>query len=183
MAQQPRPTCDFGWPAPAFSLLTPDGARHGRDSLRGPKGLLLAFICNHCPYVRALVDRLAADIETLAGLGIGTGLIMSNDYAAYPADSPAEMARFAAAHGLTAPYLVDEDQSVARAFGAACTPDFFGFNAAGALQYRGRLDNIGLNDDPAGRVPELLDAMRQVADTGRGPEAQTPAIGCSIKWA
>ncbi|MFC6636261.1 thioredoxin domain-containing protein [Sulfitobacter sediminilitoris] len=107
---------------------------------------------------------------------------MSNDYTEYTADAPDKMVDFAKVHGLTAPYLVDQDQTVGKAYGAVCTPDFFGFDAAGGLQYSGRLDNIGMKDDPANRVPELLNAMRQVAETGRGPQDQTPSMGCSIKW-
>ena len=174
--------CDFGWPAPDFDLATPQGAHHTRDGIMGPKGMLIAFICNHCPYVIALIDRLAKDMETLEALGIGCAAIMSNDYTEYTADAPDKMVDFAKVHGLTAPYLVDQDQTVGKAYGAVCTPDFFGFDAAGGLQYRGRLDNIGMKDDPANRVPELLNAMRQVAETGRGPQDQTPSMGCSIKW-
>lgn len=175
------PVCDFGWPAPDFDLAKPDGTRHSRDSVMGPNGLLVAFICNHCPYVVAVIDRLVADIQELEAAGIGTACIMSNDYAAYPADSPNNMVSFAAKHGLTVPYLVDEDQSVARAYGAVCTPDFFGFDRTGGLQYRGRIDDTGMND-PARRIPELLNAMRIVSETGHGPTQQTPSMGCSIKW-
>ena len=175
--------CDFGWAAPDFDLAKPDGARHTRDSLMGQKGLLIAFICNHCPYVIAVIDRLAQDMKTLQAEGVGCVAIMSNDYRDYPADAPDRMADFAKVHGLEAPYLVDEGQSVGRAYGAVCTPDFFGFDAKGCLQYRGRLDDVGMRGDPAGRVPELVNAMRKVATTGRGPEVQTPYMGCSIKWA
>ena len=174
--------CDFGWPAPDFSLHTAEGDLYTRDSVMGPKGMLIAFICNHCPYVIAMIDRLSKDMRTLDGLGIGCAAVMSNDYAQYPADAPPRMIDFAKVHGLTAPYLVDEDQSVARAYGAVCTPDFFGFDGSGGLQYRGRLDNVGMRDDPAERAPELLNAMRQVAETGQGPQAQTASMGCSIKW-
>lgn len=174
--------CDFGWPAPDFDLATPGGERHSRDSLMGENGLLVAFICNHCPYVVALIDRLAEDMRSLQGMGIGTVAIMSNDYDAYPADAPDRMVDFAKVHGLTAPYVVDEDQTVARAYGAVCTPDLFGFDDKGGLQYHGRLDDVGMSDDPAGRTPELLNAMRQVAETGQGLAAQTASMGCSIKW-
>lgn len=174
--------CDFDWPAPDFDLATPDGTRHARDALMGPKGLLVAFICNHCPYVVAVIDRLAQDMKALQAEGIGCVCIMSNDYRDYPADAPDRMQAFARAHGLEAPYLVDEDQSVGKAYGAVCTPDFFGFNAQGGLQYRGRLDDLGMRGDPAARNAELLDAMRQVAQTGQGPKAQTASMGCSIKW-
>jgi len=175
-------TPDFGSPAPDFDLLTPDGTRHSRDTVMGPNGMLIAFICNHCPYVIALIDRLAQDMQSLTDLGVGSAAIMSNDFDAYPADAPDKMVEFAKVHDLKSPYLVDPDQSVARAYGAVCTPDFFGFDAAGGLQYRGRLDDIGIRDDPANRTAELLNAMRQVATTGKGPEAQTPSMGCSIKW-
>ncbi len=175
------PVCDFGWPAPDFDLATPDGVRHTRGEVMGEKGLLVVFMCNHCPYVVSVIDRVVADIAALQADGIGVACIMSNDYADYPADSPTNMARFAAEHGLTAPYLVDEDQSVGQAYGAVCTPDFFGFNAAGELQYRGRLDDAGMIA-PKTRVAELLNAMKMVAETGRGPQVQTPSMGCSIKW-
>jgi len=174
--------CDFGWPAPDFELATPDGTIHTRDSIMGPGGMLVAFICNHCPYVIAVIDRLAQDMKTLEAEGIGCVAIMSNDYRAVPADAPDRMTAFAAVHGLDAPYLVDETQAVGRAYGAVCTPDFFGFDAKGGLQYRGRLDDIGMRGDPDARVPELLQAMQQVASTGQGPQVQTPSMGCSIKW-
>lgn len=175
------PVCDFGRPAPDFSLQTPGGETHSRDSVIGPNGLLIAFICNHCPYVIAVIERLAADIAALQAEGIGVACIMSNDWAAYPADSPDNMARFAQAHGLTAPYLVDADQTVGQAYGAVCTPDFFGYNNKAELQYRGRIDDAGMGD-PSQRTPELLNAMRLVAETGHGPQDQTPSMGCSIKW-
>ncbi|MEM6939053.1 MAG: thioredoxin family protein [Pseudomonadota bacterium] len=174
--------CDFGWPAPNFALRTPEGAEHSRDLVMGEKGLLIAFICNHCPYVIAVIDRLAEDLKALEAEGIGCAAIMSNDYAAYPADAPDRMVDFAKVHGLSVPYLVDETQDVARAYGAVCTPDFFGFDAQGGLQYRGRLDDIGMRGDPAKRVPELVHAMTEVAQSGKGPVAQQPSMGCSIKW-
>lgn len=174
--------CDFGWPAPDFELATPDGAKHTRDGVMGSAGMLIAFICNHCPYVVAVIDRLAQDMQALEEAGIGCAAIMSNDYAQYPADAPDRMTAFAKAHDLRTPYLVDHDQSVGKAYGAVCTPDFFGFDAGGGLQYRGRLDDIGMRGDPASRTAELRDAMMLVAETGKGPEVQTPSMGCSIKW-
>ena len=171
----------LGTPAPEFRLKTPEGVEHSRDSLMGENGLLVAFICNHCPYVIAVIDRLAEDFRTLAGMGIGGVCIMSNDWQQYPADSPEKMVTFAAAHGLDVPYLVDAEQSVARAYGAVCTPDFFGYGATTGLQYRGRIDDAG-RGDASGRVPELVNAMRLVAETGQGPEGQVPSMGCSIKW-
>jgi len=139
------------------------------------------FICNHCPYVKAIADRLAQDAKTLQADGINVLAVMSNDYLSYAADSPENMQKFANQHGFTFPYLVDENQSVGKAYNAVCTPDFFGFNKDGKLQYRGRLDSAAMGD-PTNRVPELLLAMRQVAETGEGPKDQTPSMGCSIKW-
>lgn len=175
------PICDFGWPAPDFSLLDLDGVAHSPSSAMGERGLLLVFMCNHCPYVKAIMERLVADTTTLAAQGVATLGIMSNDYHAYPADSPANMRRFAQKHGMRFPYLIDEDQAVAKAYGAVCTPDFFGFNTEGELQYRGRLDDARMGDASA-RTAELLNAMQQLAATGEGPQEQLPSMGCSIKW-
>jgi peroxiredoxin len=174
-------TCDFGWPAPDFDLATPEGTRFTRDGVMGENGMLIAFICNHCPYVVAVIDRLVEDIKELEAHGIGVACIMSNDYRIVPADSPENMTRFAENYGLTVPYLVDETQAVGQAYGAVCTPDFFGFDASGGLQYRGRIDDAGMKD-VSSRVPELLNAMTTVADTGKGPQTQMPSMGCSIKW-
>ena len=175
------PLVDFGAPAPSFSLPDLDGALHTLESSMGPNGLLVAFICNHCPYVKAIIDRLVADARALEADGVNTVAIMPNDYRRVRADSPPEMRRFAERHGMGFPYLLDEDQDVARAFGAVCTPDFFGYNAAGELQYRGRIDDA-LMGSPEGRVPELLEGMRLVATTGKGPAEQDSSMGCSIKW-
>ncbi|MEC7438966.1 MAG: thioredoxin family protein [Pseudomonadota bacterium] len=175
------PLCDFGWKAPTFSLADPDGNRHCLDGLMGERGLLVAFICNHCPYVKAVIDRLITDAAALAKDGVNTVAIMPNDYASHPADSPQRMREFAKRHRFGFPYLIDETQQVARDWGAVCTPDFFGLNAAGELQYRGRIDDVKMGD--AGpRTAELLQAMRLVAATGSGPEAQIASMGCSIKW-
>ena len=139
------------------------------------------FICNHCPYVRGVIHRIVEDCRQIQADGIGVAAIMSNDAVAYPADSFDNMKAFAAENGFTFPYLIDETQEIARAYDAVCTPDFFGFNAALELQYRGRLDasrTEAIPDAPR----ELLEAMRQVARTGTGPEQQTASMGCSIKW-
>ena len=182
MALLDTPVCDFGWQAPDFTLATPDGVQHTMRDHLTENGLLIAFICNHCPYVKAIADRLADDARGLMDEGIGVLAVMSNDYQDYPADAPPAMERFAAEHGFAFPYLVDEDQSVGRNYGAVCTPDFFGLNGRGELQYRGRLDDVGMRGDASGRTPELLDAMRQIAETGEDPREQTPSMGCSIKW-
>lgn len=177
------PVCDFGWKAPPFALPDLDGRVVTRDAVCGPAGLLVLFICNHCPYVTAVIDRLAADAKALQGLGVGVVGIMSNDVEAYPDDHPDRMREFARAHALPFPYLYDADQAVARAYGAVCTPDVFGFNAALELQYRGRIDSAGRDPQaPPDARRELLEAMSQVARTGEGPREQVPAIGCSIKW-
>lgn len=176
------PLCDFGWKAPDFTLKDPDGTSFKMSDHLGNKGLLIAFICNHCPYVIAVADRLAADASTLQDEGVNVLAVMSNDYRSYSADSPANMKKFAKEHEFPFPYLVDEDQSVGKAYGAICTPDFFGLNADGELQYRGRLDDARMGD-ATNRTPELLSAMRQIAETGNGPKEQLPSMGCSIKWA
>jgi len=176
------PGCDFGEPAPDFTLKDAHGASFTLADVMGDKGVLVAFICNHCPYVIDIMARLVADVPALKDAGIGMVCINANDYAAYPADAPAKMPVFADHFGLTAPYLVDEDQRVARAYGAVCTPDFFGFGRQTGLQYRGRLDNVPMRGDASGRVAELVEAMVQVAETGQGPEEQMPSMGCSLKW-
>lgn len=175
------PICDFGWKAPDFTSRDPDGTPFTMSHHLGDKGLLVMFICNHCPYVQAIALRLAADTRTLMDEGINVVAVMSNDYRQVQADSPANMKHFAARHGFAFPYLVDEDQSVGRAFGAVCTPDFFGFNKYGELQYRGRLDDARTGD-ATHRKAELLIAMRQIAQTGNGPRNQVASLGCSIKW-
>ena len=182
MALLDTPVCDFGWQAPDFTLSTPDGTEHSMRGHLTDKGLLIAFICNHCPYVKAIADRLAEDTRTLMDEGIGVLAVMSNDYRDYPTDAPPAMERFARQHGFAFPYLVDEDQSVGQRYGAVCTPDFFGLNGRGELQYRGRLDDAGMHGAADGRTAELLGAMRGIAETGAGPRDQTPSMGCSIKW-
>lgn len=175
------PVCNFGWPAVEFELADSAGRRFSLADVRGANGTLVMFICNHCPYVRALADRLANDAKELQQRGIGIIAVMSNDYRRYPEDAPDKMTAFARQHGFPFAYVVDETQEVARAYGAVCTPDFFGFNAALQLQYRGRLDASGMQFKPDARR-ELLEAMIQVAETGEGPRAQMASIGCSIKW-
>ncbi len=176
------PEVQIGWQASSFTLPDPDGKSYRLEDLQeGTKALLVAFICNHCPYVKAIADRLAADARVLQSQGINVVAINSNDYQYVPADSPPKMKQFAARHGFTFPYLVDEDQSVGRTYDAVCTPDFFGFNADGQLQYRGRLDDARMGNAD-NRVPELVNAMGQIATTGKGPDVQYPSMGCSIKW-
>lgn len=182
MVDTNTPICSFGWKAPAFSLQDADGKVFTLEDVRGPKGTLAMFICNHCPFVKAIVERLVGDVRELQDKGIGAVAIMSNDFEHYPADAPDRMKDFAATHGFTFPYLVDGAQEAARAYDAVCTPDFFGFNADLELQYRGRLDESRREPAPPGARRELFEAMSQIAETGRGPEEQYASMGCSIKW-
>jgi peroxiredoxin len=176
------PICDFGWKAPDFSLPGVDGKTYTLADVAGPKGTLVMFICNHCPYVKAVQERLVRDAKELQALGIGVIAINSNDAEAYPDDDFEHMKQVAAEKGYPFPYVHDATQQVAKAYGAVCTPDFFGLDADGGLQYRGRLDASRKETAPADAKRELVEAMKQVAETGHGPAEQTPSMGCSIKW-
>jgi len=182
MVRTQTPICDFGAPAPDFSLPGVDGRTWSLQECRGPKGLLVMFICNHCPYVKAINHKLVRDTGDLRALGVHSVAIMSNDPASYPEDSFDQMQRVAQQFGYPFPYLFDESQAVARAYGAVCTPDFFGYNADLELQYRGRLDESGRQPDTGEVRRDLYLAMKQVAETGHGPQDQIASIGCSIKW-
>ncbi len=173
--------CDFGWKARDFALKGVDGKTYALADVRRPKGALIVFICNHCPYVKASIGRIVAEAEALREIGIGTIAIMPNDTRAYHEDSFDNMKVLAAKHGFTFPYVIDETQEVARTYGAQCTPDFFGFNAQDELQYRGRLDASRIQQ-VANAHRDLFEAMKQVAETGHGPANQLPSMGCSIKW-
>ncbi len=176
------PVCDFGRPALDFMLPDTDGREHNLDAIRGRRGFLIMFISNHCPYVQATLARIIVCARELITHGIGSAAIMSNDTQAYPADSMENMRALARDRELPFPYLYDESQDVARAYGAVCTPDFFGYNAAGLLQYRGRLDSGRIEAPVAGSPRELFEAMELIARTGSGPNEQIPSIGCSVKW-
>ncbi len=175
------PVCNSGWKAKSFSLPDLDGKLISLDDLKGDKGFLIAFICNHCPYVQAIIGRLVDDVKALQAEGINVAAVMSNDYRYVRDDSPAAMKKFSDHFGMTFPYLLDEGGKVGKAYGAVCTPDFFGFNADGELQYRGRIDSVGMGD-PTNRTPELINAMKMIAESGIGPQEQFPSVGCSIKW-
>jgi peroxiredoxin len=181
MASLETPICDFGLPAPDFALPGVDGKTWTRDDCAGERGLLVMFICNHCPYVKAVRERIVRDARDLMDQGVGCVAIMSNDVRDYPEDSFENMRRVSDEFGFPFPYLLDETQEVARAYGAVCTPDFFGYNAGLELQYRGRLDASRKETAPDARR-DLFEAMSQVAKTGAGPSEQIPSIGCSIKW-
>lgn len=182
MVSLETPVCEFGLEAPDFDLPGVDGRNWTLAECAGEKGLLVMFICNHCPYVQAIRDRIVRDTTELAGFGVNSVAIMSNDPTDYPEDSFENMQRLAEEFGFTFPYLLDETQGVARSYGAVCTPDFFGYNADLRLQYRGRLD--ASRKDAAGPDVrrDLFEGMKQVAMTGAGPKEQIPSMGCSIKW-
>lgn len=180
MASTP-PICDFGWKARDFRLPATDGKSYALSDIRGPNGTLIVFICNHCPYVKAITEKLVRDAQNLAKAGIGVVAIGSNDAAAYPEDSFDNMKVFAKTNGFPFSYLHDESQKVARDYGAICTPDFFGFNGKDELQYRGRLD-ASRTSPVAGARRDLYEAMMEVARTGKGPTEQISSMGCSIKW-
>jgi peroxiredoxin len=182
MVSLETPVCDFGAAAIDFTLPGVDGRVWTLDKCRGDKGLLVMFICNHCPYVKAVLDRLVRDTRDLRELGINSVAIMSNDPNEYVEDSFENMQRVAEQAGFGFPYLLDETQEIAKAYGAVCTPDFFGYNADLKLQYRGRLDASRKEAAPADSRRELFEAMRGVAETGQGPVEQVPSMGCSIKW-
>ncbi len=182
MVRMETPVCEFGTPAHDFRLPGVDGKVWTLETCRGPRGLLVMFICNHCPFVKAIRERLVRDTRELHELGVHSVAIMSNDTTLYEEDSFENMQAVAREFDFPFPYLLDESQAVAKAYGAVCTPDFFGYNNKLELQYRGRLDASGMQTAPEGAPRELFNAMRQVAETGQGPGEQTPGIGCSIKW-
>ena len=174
--------CDFGAPLPDFALPDTKGSLIRRDDIVGKRGTLVMFICNHCPYVITALDRLLTDARELIDLDVGVVAISANDITTYPQDAPDKMAALAREKAFPFPYLYDETQDVARAFGAVCTPDFFGYDAKGGLQYRGRLDAGRPNAIPADIRRDLFLGMKQIAETGIGPRDQVPSMGCSIQW-
>ena len=182
MVSLETPVCDFGAPAIDFALPGVDGKPWTLEQCRGDKGLLVMFICNHCPYVKAILNRLVRDTRELKALGVNSVAIMSNDPTEYAEDSFENMKAVAERENFPFPYLIDETQEIARAYGAVCTPDFFGYNADLELQYRGRLDASRKEAAPPDARRDLFEAMAQVADSGAGPEEQIPGMGCSIKW-
>jgi len=182
MVRLETPVCDFGQSAIDFSLPDVDGKIWSLEKCRGKKGLLVMFICNHCPYVKAIQQRLVNDTAELRELGINSVAIMSNDTTQYAEDSPENMKKIAAEFNFPFPYLLDATQAVAKKYGAVCTPDFFGYNADLELQYRGRLDASRKELISGDMKRDLFAAMKQVSQTGHGPKEQIPSMGCSIKW-
>lgn len=181
MASISPPVCNFGWKAPAFKLPNVDGNMVDLTNSMGENGLMVMFICNHCPYVKSILPRLVADIRALKSLGINTVAIMSNDPTDYPEDSPENMQFIAETLNFPFPYLLDATQATAKTYGAVCTPDFFGFNKDFALQYRGRFDESRKETAP-NSTRDLFHAMQLVAETSQGPKEQIASMGCSIKW-
>ncbi len=182
MVSLETPVCDFGKPAIDFSLPGVDGKTWSLQDCRGENGLLVMFICNHCPYVKAIRDRIVRDARELQQLGVNSVAIMSNDPSEYEEDSFDNMKKIAGQFDFPFPYLFDETQQVAKDYGAVCTPDFFGYNADLELQYRGRLDASRKQAADPDVRRDLFEAMKQVAATGKGPAEQIPSMGCSIKW-
>ena len=175
------PICDFGQKAHDFKLKSTDNKILSLDDIKGENGTLIMFICNHCPYVKSIISRIIRDTSELKQAGINSVGIMSNDQTEYEEDSFENMKKMALNNNFPFPYLVDETQEVARAYGAVCTPDFFGYNNKLGLQYRGRLDE-SRKESVDGAKRELFEAMKQISRTGRGPDHQIPSMGCSIKW-
>ena len=182
MASLIPPVCNFGQPASDFNLLGVDGKYHTLASSAGENGLLVMFICNHCPFVKAIKTRLVADCRELLNYGIKTIAIQSNDSENYPDDSFERMMEEARIFNFSFPYALDATQDIAKAYGAVCTPDFFGFNADLKLQYRGRFDAAGRSEPPPNNPKDLFNAMKMISETGEGPKEQVSSIGCSIKW-
>ena len=176
------PICNFGEKAINFELLSTKNAKVSLDDVKGKNGTLIMFICNHCPYVKAVIKEIVQDVKFLESLGIKSAAIMSNDVKNYPEDSFENMIAFSKLHNFSFPYLIDESQKVAKDYGAVCTPDFFGYNNNLELQYRGRIRELKDHKPVNTGDSELRIAMKLVATSGKGPAKQTPSMGCSIKW-
>lgn len=181
MVSTETPVCDFGAAAVDFNLVGVDNNRYALENCKGENGLLVMFICNHCPYVQSVRKRIIRDVKELKDFGINAVAIMANDPSEYEEDSFENMQKVAQTFAFPFPYVVDSTQAVARAYGAVCTPDFFGYNKDLKLQYRGRLDKSRKETVPGARR-DLFEAMKQISQTGKGPEVQIPSMGCSIKW-
>ena len=177
------PLCNFGWKAKPFSLIGVDDQIWTLEKAKGEKGLLIMFICNHCPYVKAILPRLINDLSKLKNYGINSIAVSSNDVKNYPEDSFEEMKKLSSTQNFCFPYVFDESQNIAKIYNAICTPDFFGFNKELKLQYRGRFDSTGRGDiPPVNNKKDLYDAMKLISETQKGPKTQFSSIGCSLKW-
>ena len=182
MASLKTPVCEFGWKAKDFNLLSTDGSHWSPSKALGEKGLVIMFICNHCPYVKAVIKDVVEDCKNLEKFGVKAVAISSNDTVNYPEDSFENMIKFSKEHNFIFPYLYDETQNVAKSYNAVCTPDFFGFNSNLELQYRGRIRELKKLKPVRDDESDLFNAMKQIAETGKGPKEQIPSLGCSIKW-
>ena len=182
MSLTETPICNFGEKAKNFNLLSTENKKISLDNVKGNNGTLIMFICNHCPYVKAVIRDIVEDVKYLETLGIKSVAIMSNDVKNYPEDSFENMIAFSKLHNFSFPYLIDETQDVAKKYGAVCTPDFFGYNKNSELQYRGRIRELkNLKSVKVGES-DLRMAMKQIATSGMGPKNQIPSMGCNIKW-
>ena len=176
------PICNFGEKAKNFNLLSTENKKITLSNVKGENGTLIMFICNHCPYVKAIIKDLVDDVKFLEDLGVKSAGIMSNDVKNYPEDSFENMISFSKLHGFSFPYLIDETQAAAKEYGAVCTPDFFGYNKNLELQYRGRIRELKDLKPVRKNDSDLKVAMKMVAETGKGPQNQIPSMGCNIKW-
>ena len=176
------PICDFGQKAIPFELKSTDNKILSLNDVKGEKGTLIMFICNHCPYVKAVIKDIVNDCKELEKIGIKSVAICSNDVKNYPEDSFENMIVFAKENNFNFPYLIDETQNVAKTYDAVCTPDFFGYNSNLELQYRGRIRELKDLKPVREGESDLLKAMKQIAETGNGPKDQIPSMGCNIKW-
>ena len=176
------PICNFGEKAKDFKLKSVENKQISLNDIKGQNGTLIMFICNHCPYVKAVIKDLVDDVKFLESLGVKSVGIMSNDVKNYPDDSFENMISFSKEHGFSFPYLIDETQDVAKKYGAVCTPDFFGYNKNMELQYRGRIRELKDLKPVRAGDSDLRKAMKLVAETGNGPKNQIPSMGCNIKW-
>ena len=176
------PICDFGKKAENFKLNSTDNKIISLDDVKGENGTLIMFICNHCPYVKAVVDDIVQDCKKLEKDGVKAVAVCSNDVKNYPEDSFDNMIKFSKNHNFNFPYLFDETQEIAKIYNAVCTPDFFGYNKDLELQYRGRIRELKELKPVRSGESDLYKAMKQISETGKGPESQIPSMGCNIKW-
>jgi peroxiredoxin len=176
------PICDFGKKAENFQLKSTDNKIISLNDIKGKNGTLIMFICNHCPYVKAVIEDIVNDTNALKKEGINSVAIMSNDTKNYPEDSFENMIKFSNEHKFNFPYLIDKDQEIAKKYNAICTPDFFGYNTKLELQYRGRMRELRDLKKISSGESDLKKAMDLISTTGNGPKNQFPSMGCSIKW-
>ena len=182
MVELSTPVCNFGEKAHDFNLKNVDGKLLSLNDCKGGKGILVMFLCNHCPYVQAILEKLVVETDILATKGIGCVAINPNDYISFPEDSYENMVQTAKKFGFSFPYLLDETQEIAKKYDSICTPDFFGYNKNLELQYRGRFDDRGMKKISGCNSSDLFNAMFKIARTGEGPKEQYSSVGCSIKW-